>query len=324
MTHVPSARIGMFIDGTNADIISKFYRDQHPIQKYIILSGLMHFLRTVISKRLDISIDQAVITQAHYYIGLKNRGLERTRELQEALWKSGVILHTFPLRKLPSGANKEVGVDVALTFDATKLAMTELDIIVILTGDGDFFPLVSGLRSMKKMVVLPYWNLQSSERSIDANANLVNSVDIALNMRQIIDTGLWKRDRLVAAIFEPRRSVVHTPSAPVPIPLQAPVPEPALRPEKPAVIVAPPPAAKIVPAKKRPMRLVGMISEVTGDQGHISRPIDGGQLLFTRKDVLPAESSFGRFAKGKMVRFSLKKGSNGAEDTAVAVELLDS
>ncbi len=76
--------------------------------------------------------------------GIKTiEGLERN--FFEALQKSGYEVRTKDLQIFPGGAKKGDW-DVGITVDAIKLAR-HLDVIVLVTGDGDYLPLVQYLQN---------------------------------------------------------------------------------------------------------------------------------------------------------------------------------
>ena len=72
-------------------------------------------------------------------------GLEKN--FFEALQKSGYEVRTKDLQIFPGGAKKGDW-DVGITVDAIKLA-EHLDVVVLVTGDGDYIPLVEYLQNTK-------------------------------------------------------------------------------------------------------------------------------------------------------------------------------
>ncbi|MDI6778109.1 MAG: NYN domain-containing protein [Patescibacteria group bacterium] len=72
-------------------------------------------------------------------------GLEKN--FFEALQKSGFEVRTKDLQIFPGGAKKGDW-DVGITVDAVKLAQ-HLDVVVLVTGDGDYIPLVEYLQNTR-------------------------------------------------------------------------------------------------------------------------------------------------------------------------------
>src|SRR4030065_1751089 len=78
--------------------------------------------------------------------GIKTiEGLEKN--FFDALQKSGYEVRTKDLQIFPGGAKKGDW-DVGITVDAIKLA-EHLDVVVLVTGDGDYIPLVEYLQSTR-------------------------------------------------------------------------------------------------------------------------------------------------------------------------------
>lgn len=76
--------------------------------------------------------------------GIKTiEGLEKN--FFDALQKSGYEVRTKDLQIFPGGAKKGDW-DVGITVDAIKLA-SHLDVVVLVTGDGDYIPLVQYLQN---------------------------------------------------------------------------------------------------------------------------------------------------------------------------------
>jgi uncharacterized protein (TIGR00288 family) len=69
----------------------------------------------------------------------------------EALSQQGFEVHMKDLQIFSGGA-KKADWDVGISVDAIKLA-EKLDVIVLVTGDGDFIPLVSYLQNTKACLV---------------------------------------------------------------------------------------------------------------------------------------------------------------------------
>ena len=69
----------------------------------------------------------------------------------EALTKIGIELKIKDLQVFPGGM-KKADWDVGLTIDAVRLAELVIDAIVLITGDGDFVPLVEYLKGKGRQV----------------------------------------------------------------------------------------------------------------------------------------------------------------------------
>ncbi|MDD3487015.1 MAG: NYN domain-containing protein [Candidatus Moranbacteria bacterium] len=105
-------------------------------------------------------------------------GIKTTEGLEknffDALQKSGYEVRTKDLQIFPGGAKKGDW-DVGITVDAIKLA-GHLDVIVLVTGDGDYIPLVEYLQNTKgcRVEVIAF--------SESASAKLIESADDFINL----------------------------------------------------------------------------------------------------------------------------------------------
>jgi uncharacterized LabA/DUF88 family protein len=107
--------------------------------------------------------------------GIKTiEGLEKN--FFEALQKSGYEVRTKDLQIFPGGAKKGDW-DVGITVDAIKLA-EHLDVIILVTGDGDYIPLVQYLQNTKGCRV----EVIAFEES--ASAKLIEAADDFINLSE--------------------------------------------------------------------------------------------------------------------------------------------
>jgi uncharacterized LabA/DUF88 family protein len=100
------------------------------------------------ARRRETTYERHCVTYAAWFQGLSDVSkidhdlLAKDRELQHDLMSVGVH-PTF----LPMANAKEKGVDVALAISALEVAFTNrIDLIVLVTGDADFVPLVWALK----------------------------------------------------------------------------------------------------------------------------------------------------------------------------------
>ncbi|MFA5926075.1 MAG: NYN domain-containing protein [Parcubacteria group bacterium] len=122
-------RVGVLID------IQNMYYSARVIHKKKV--NFKEILKTAVSGRK--------LIRAIAY-GIRTiEGLEKN--FFDALQKSGYEVRTKDLQIFPGGAKKGDW-DVGITVDAIKLA-DHLDVIVLVTGDGDYIPLVQYLQNTK-------------------------------------------------------------------------------------------------------------------------------------------------------------------------------
>lgn len=120
---------------------------------------------------LKSAVDGRKLIRAIAY-GIKTiEGLEKN--FFDALQKSGFEVRTKDLQIFPGGAKKGDW-DVGITVDAIKLA-SHLDAVVLITGDGDYLPLVQYLQNtMGCRVEVIAFSESASGKLIEAADDFIN------------------------------------------------------------------------------------------------------------------------------------------------------
>ncbi|MCC7357482.1 NYN domain-containing protein [Candidatus Uhrbacteria bacterium] len=101
----------------------------------------IHGARLAFAKVVDLVADHRPIIRAIAYVAKSKNGDEQA--FFDALVSSGIELKVKDVQEFYSGA-KKADWDVGMAVDAVKLA-EKVDVLVLLTGDGDFVPLVEFL-----------------------------------------------------------------------------------------------------------------------------------------------------------------------------------
>lgn len=145
----PDQRVGVFIDVQNL-----YYSAKNLFGKKVNFGNIVK--EAVGERKLIRAIAYVVRTESKeeqpFFEALYNLGIE-TREKDLQIFNSGL---------------KKADWDVGLTVDAIRLSPT-LDAIVIVSGDGDYLPLVEYLqKSSGKQVEIVAFGETSSNRLIDA------------------------------------------------------------------------------------------------------------------------------------------------------------
>jgi uncharacterized LabA/DUF88 family protein len=83
----------------------------------------------------------------------------------EALEKAGIETRRKPLMEYPSG-HKKADWDVGLAIDVVQMLET-LDVVVIVSGDGDFQPLVNYVKSRGRIIELMAFGKTTSSKLIE-------------------------------------------------------------------------------------------------------------------------------------------------------------
>jgi len=150
----PDQRVGVFIDVQNM-----YYSAKNLFNKKVNFGNIVS--EAVAGRKLIRSIAYVVRTETQdeqpFFEALYNLGIE-TREKDLQIFNSGM---------------KKADWDVGLAVDAIRLS-SSLDAIVIVSGDGDYIPLVEYLRSMGKQVEALAFGETTSSRLIEAVDDFVN------------------------------------------------------------------------------------------------------------------------------------------------------
>ena len=105
------------------------------------------------------------ITQVFTYMGLEylidmTRVIKREKFFQ-FLKRNGIIVNKIPLMKKPRGKQKEKEVDISLALDLFDLAVQDqLDRAILVSGDGDFRPLVKKVKKYNKEIEI--WSFENA------------------------------------------------------------------------------------------------------------------------------------------------------------------
>lgn len=146
---------------------------------FIDTQNLYHSAKNIYKAKVN--FDQVVkealagryLTRAVAYVVTTETGEERS--FFEALGKMGIETKTKNLQVFAGGAKKGDW-DVGLAVDAIKLA-PKLDAIVLVTGDGDFVPLVDYLKNQGCQVEVASFGKSTSARLIEAADDFIDLDD---------------------------------------------------------------------------------------------------------------------------------------------------
>lgn len=297
MKNVPRLHVGLFIDGTYFSIASNHYGKYHPVKRPIGHEGLVGFLKHKLPEKLGLASNQIAIPERHIYIGLPNTYRHKQIEENRVFFREmGFSLHIYPVKENRSGVMKEIGVDVALSIDVLEhtLIKKTVDIVVLLSGDGDFSPLADRLRKYDKKFVLLYWHNpehhDKNAQHIRTSEDLIISADKAIDMGAEIKQGIAANDRSTLGIF-------------------------GLKPEK---KIYPPFRPKKEDPKRSHANLeMGIVHEIDNNGGLIRSMIGTNTIKFLNKDVRGASRSL---TTGRTVNYRPAK--IDGQDRALDVRLL--
>lgn len=73
-----------------------------------------------------------------------------------------------------------------MALEVLQIALDDkIDIAVLITGDGDFIPLVRALMKQGKRVLLFYFDYENNYNKSFANKRLINACNYAINFNEI-------------------------------------------------------------------------------------------------------------------------------------------
>lgn len=98
------------------------------------------------------------------------------RSFFEALSKIGIELKVKDLQIFPGGM-KKADWDVGMSIDAVRLADLVVDAIILVTGDGDFVPLVEYLKGKGRQVEVAAFGKSTSGRLVEAADDFIDLGD---------------------------------------------------------------------------------------------------------------------------------------------------
>ncbi len=156
-------RVGVFVDVQNM-----YHSAKH-----------LHGARVNFKELLSIATAGRDLIRAVAYVVKSDT--EEERAFFDALEKSGFELKMKDLQVF-AGGMKKADWDVGLAIDAISLSR-QLDVVVVVSGDGDFEPLVNYLKHQGLIVEAVAFRRSTSSRLVDAVHNFIDLDETAALMR---------------------------------------------------------------------------------------------------------------------------------------------
>jgi uncharacterized LabA/DUF88 family protein len=182
-------RIGVFYDGSFfAHAQRYFYRDRQ--LGWLAFQPLHTFFEVFLSRK-EQGYSSYKVVYASWHQGLfttKNATEEQLRfdrNLYHDLMHAGIEPKYVPM----SQQRKEKGVDVAMAVDALQIGLDgKIDVAVLVTGDGDFVPLVRALNKQGIRAVAAFFDFKDSQgKRCFINERLLNSCNYAVDIIKLED-----------------------------------------------------------------------------------------------------------------------------------------
>ncbi len=196
-------KIGVFYDGNYFLHVSNYYNYFHQMRQRLSLPAFHNFIRHLVADAEEIPVQYSRIIGAHYFRGrlsaqeASQRGnqLYNDRVFDDILMSVGIVSHFLPLRTR-SGKKEEKGIDVWLALEAYEQTLIKkFDVLVLITSDGEYVPLVRKLNSLGVKTMVLNWEfayVDDSGREIVTRTaqDLLQEVTYPVSAHTIIDEGL--------------------------------------------------------------------------------------------------------------------------------------
>ena len=207
-------KIGVFYDGNYFLHVSNYYNYFHQRKSRISISGLHGFIRNEVATEEGVDVRLCQIVDAHYFRGRlsaqeasqKGNMLYYDRVFDDILMSEGVITHYLPVRT-KMDVKVEKGIDVWLALEAFELAFyKKFDVVVLITSDGDYVPLIRKLNTLGMRVMVLSWdfeymNDEGQKMVTRTSQDLLEEVSYPISMHEIIDNRIRKNDSSISNLF---------------------------------------------------------------------------------------------------------------------------
>jgi uncharacterized LabA/DUF88 family protein/cold shock CspA family protein len=208
-------RVAVFYDGYYFYLASNYYTYIHWRKSRLRIEGIHEYIRQYLAEAEGLDLKQVQIVDAHYFRGKLSaeeasaRGdlLYSERLFEDVLMDSGITTHFLPIREV-KGRMIEKGIDVWFALEVYEnVRLNAYDYVVLVTGDGDFVPLVKKLNLAGVKTVLAYWNYEYAEEEGDrkiisqASQELIDWVYMPLCMSDVIDEDPHGKSQIINDLF---------------------------------------------------------------------------------------------------------------------------
>ncbi len=210
-------RIGLFYDGNYFLHVSNYYAFNHPRNSRLSLKGLHNFIRHEVARLEEVEPELCQFTDMHFFrnrisaMDAQQRGnlLYYDRVFEDILMWEGVVIHYLPQRG-SAMRREDKSINVRFALEVFEISMlSELDVVVLITSDGDYASLVRKLNGLGARVMVLSWDFEYEDHEgkhvvTRSSQELIDEVSYPLAMHEIIDRKGAYKDRLIQALFVKR------------------------------------------------------------------------------------------------------------------------
>jgi uncharacterized LabA/DUF88 family protein/cold shock CspA family protein len=210
-------RIAVFYDGAYFFKVSSYYLYQHERRARLSFRGVHDFIVAEVAQREGIATSRCQIVDAAYFQGrltaqqaAEQDRLFSDRVFEDALTRADIALFQQHLASRPDGTFEEKRIDVWLALEAYELtSLKNYDVCVLITGDGDFVPLVRKLNTLGVRVMLLGWEFEYEREDgrtmrTQVSTGLIDRVNYPVLMKPLIDDRARRHDTLIDNLFLPQ------------------------------------------------------------------------------------------------------------------------
>ncbi len=206
--HGAICRLGVFYDGTFFSIARNYYYHERQLG-WLRFPEFHRFLERYVGLREQGLFASYKVVYAAWHQGLYTskdasaEQLKRDRDQYHDLMHAGVDPKFLPM----SQKLREKGVDVALAVDALQVGLGKMiDVAVLVTGDGDFVPLVRTLNKQGVRVLAAYFAFESKDGSKSfINERLLAAANYGVDIDALGSSKEHKQD--FATLFRKARAL---------------------------------------------------------------------------------------------------------------------
>jgi cold shock CspA family protein len=189
-------KIGVFFDGSFFHGVSSYYLNQHARRSRIALSGIRDYAAHHVALEERVEPRHCRIVESHFFAGRMNSYEARERDgtlFRDRLWDEILQKEDVTAHYMPMGLRGEKGIDVSLALECYELVTLKgLDVVVLVTGDGDFVPLVRKLNALGVRVMVfgctySFLDNTGRERGATVSRYLLNEATYPVVMHELID-----------------------------------------------------------------------------------------------------------------------------------------
>lgn len=217
-------RIAVFYDGNYLLHASNYYNYFHARRNRLSIEGIHTFLRENIAFDSDRSLHLVHIVDAHYFRGRlsaadasqKGDLLYAERAFEDILMDSGITTHFLPV-KSTNGKRVEKGIDVWFALEVYEnVRLNNYDYVVLVTGDGDFVPLVKRLNLLGVKTILLHFDYEYMVDDTDRKVSSFASLDLkewafkTIDLAAEIDNPKNKTSQTITELFIGPPKIMNT------------------------------------------------------------------------------------------------------------------